>query len=191
MNFFISMPSLSSILSGLIPSIPAVPATNIENTGKGPLLIIASMVGTTVFSGLFIVRTTLVKEAGWGISHYKTQRNDAIFSACLMFVISASIMAAAAGTLYVEGKVLSDVSQMISMLEPLAGPLAVSVFALGLIAAGVSSQFPNVLMLPWLLCDYANSPRDISKTRYRVIVFVLSLLGLIVSNKNTMLKALN
>ena len=111
----------------------------------------------------------------------KTQRNDAAVSVGLMFIISAAIMAAAAGTLYVEGIGLSYASQMISLLEPLAGPLAVSIFAVGIVAAGVSSQFPNVLMLPWLICDYTGKERNMTLPRYRVMVFLISLLGLVVS----------
>lgn len=175
-NFFILTPPLSEILSGLIPNVPIVA----EDQGKGPFLVIASMVGTTVFSGLFIIRTTLVKEAGWGIEDAKTQRKDAIVSVALMFVISMSIMAAAAGTLYPAGLGLTKASQMIELLEPLAGSFAVAIFAIGIIAAGVSSQFPNVLMLPWLLCDYNNSPREMKLPKYRIMVFFISLLGLVV-----------
>ena len=138
------------------------------------------MVGTTLFSGLFIIRTTLVKEAGWTIADTKQQSRDALFAVVMMFVISAAIMAAAAGTLFAEGIGLDRPSQMVTLLEPLAGPFAVSIFATGIIAAGVSSQFPNVLMLPWLLCDYRNSPRDMTLPKFRVMVFVISLLGLVV-----------
>jgi Mn2+/Fe2+ NRAMP family transporter len=181
-NFFIMMPPPLDILNGLIPSIPQIEPALISrgSTNSGPLLVVASMIGTTVFSGLFIIRTTLVKEVGWTLNDYKTQRNDAIFSVCLMFVISAAIMAAAAGTLHVEGVGLSKASQMITLLEPLAGPLAVSIFAFGLIAAGVSSQIPNVLMLPWLICDYTGSNREMTLSKYRILVLLISLLGLVV-----------
>ena len=175
-NFFILTPPLSEILSGLIPNVPAVP----EDQSKGPFLVIASMVGTTVFSGLFIIRTTLVKEAGWTIEDDKTQRRDAMVSVLLMFIISMSIMAAAAGTLFPAGLGLTKASQMIELLEPLAGSFAVAIFAIGIIAAGVSSQFPNVLMLPWLLCDYNESPREMKLPKYRIMVFFISLLGLVV-----------
>lgn len=69
---------------------------------------------------------------------------------------------------------------MVALLEPLAGPMAASIFAFGLIAAGVSSQIPNVLMLPWLLCDYAGAERNMTLGRYRILVFLISLLGLVV-----------
>lgn len=175
LNLFILMPPPLEIINGLVPNIPVV-----KDVTSSPLLVIASMVGTTVFSGLFIVRTTLVKEAGWTIRDFKKQRNDAIVATLLMFVISGSIMAAAASTLFPAGLGLSKASQMITLLEPLAGPLAASIFAFGIVAAGVSSQFPNVLMLPWLLCDYNQSERDMTLTKYRVIVFFVSLLGLVV-----------
>ena len=175
-NFFIMMPPPGDIVRGLLPSIPNVP----QGSGKSALLVIASMVGTTVFSGLFIIRTTLVKEAGWTMADYQHQRNDAAFSVLLMFVVSAAIMAAAAGTLHAEGVGLSKVSQMIPLLEPLAGSMAVTIFAVGLVAAGVSSQFPNVLMLPWLICDYSQSERNMTLGRYRILVLLISLLGLVV-----------
>ena len=176
LNFFILMPPPIDIAKGLVPSLPDVPL----DEGRGPFLVIASMVGTTVFSGLFIIRTTLVKEAGWTIADMRKQRTDAIVAVSMMFVISGSVMAAAAGTLYIEGFGLENVSQMIGLLEPLAGSFATTIFVVGIVAAGVSSQFPNVLMLPWLLCDYNQSDRDMTLPRYRIIVLVISLLGLVV-----------
>ena len=175
-NFFILTPPLPEIFNGFIPNIPSI----LDDQEKGPFLVIASMVGTTVFSGLFIIRTTLVKEVGWNIDDEKIQNRDAIVSVVLMFIISMSIMAAAAGTLYPEKIGLTKAAQMIELLEPLAGRMAVAIFAVGIIAAGVSSQFPNVLMLPWLLCDYNESPRNMKLTKYRIMVFFISLLGLVV-----------
>jgi len=155
LNFFILMPPPVDIFRGLLPSIPLV------GSDENAFLIIASMVGTTVFSGLFIIRTTLVKEAGWTLADSQQQRNDAIVAVVMMFLISAAIMSAAAGSLYAEGLGLSNAAQMIGLLEPLAGTAATTIFAVGIVAAGVSSQFPNVLMLPWLLCDFNQSERSI------------------------------
>lgn len=176
LNFFILMPSASDMVKGLVPNIPSVA----EGETRGPFLLIASMVGTTLFSGLFIMRTTLVKESAWTLKDSKQQSRDAFVAAALMFIISASIMAAAAGSLYEQGIGLSRASQMIALLEPLAGAFAASIFAIGIIAAGVSSQFPNIIMLPWLLCDYNNSEREMTLPKYRVMVLFISLLGLVV-----------
>lgn len=173
-NFFILTPPLTEFVKGLVPVIPK------GGANSSSFLIIASMVGTTVFSGLFIIRTTLVKEAGWTLKDLRIQRNDALFSASMMFVISATIMAAAAGVLHTKGFRLENVTQMISILNPVAGSFAAGLFTIGLVAAGVSSQFPNVLLVPWLLCDFGEKRRNMKKTKYRVIVLLISLLGLVV-----------
>ena len=173
-NFFILMPPAMEILKGMVPNVPEIAP------GKNSFLVIASMVGTTVFSGLFILRTILVKEAGWTLADLKTQNRDALFSAFLMFIVSASIMAAAAGSLFVQGITLVNVTQMIYLLEPLAGSAAVAIFTIGLIAAGVSSQFPNVALLPWLLDDFNERKPNLKRPSYRVMALVISSLGLIV-----------
>ena len=173
-NFFILMPPPMEIIKGLIPKVPETAS------GESSFLVIASMVGTTVFSGLFILRTTLVHEAGWTFKDLKAQRKDALFSTFMMFVVSTSIMATAAGVLHIKGVKLENVSQMINLMEPLAGFFAVSMFTIGLVAAGVSSQFPNVTLLPWLLDDYFQKKPNMKRTSYRLIVLFLSLLGLIV-----------
>jgi Mn2+/Fe2+ NRAMP family transporter len=97
-----------------------------------------------------------------------------------MFIVSASIMAAAAGSLFIQDIKLENVSQMIYLLEPLAGAAAVAVFTIGLIAAGVSSQFPNVALLPWLLDDFHQRKPNLRRPSYRAIALVISSLGLIV-----------
>ena len=176
-NFLYLMPSPGEILAGLIPRIPEEAGTGSEQT---PLLVVASMVGTTVFSGLFIIRTSLVKEADWSFKEWKVQRRDAMVSAAMMFVISISIMASAAGTLHLSGIDLQEARQMITLLEPLAGPFATIIFGIGIVAAGVSSQFPNIMLFPILLRDYQGKELNIKNTWIRVVVLGISLLGLVV-----------
>jgi manganese transport protein len=129
---------------------------------------------------LFILRTTLVQEAGWTFKDLRIQRRDALFSVSMMFIVSASVMAAAAGTLHLHGTRLEESSQMVTLLEPLIGLFAISIFTLGMIAAGISSQFPNVTLTPYLLDDYNRVKPNMKLTRYRILVLALSLLGLLV-----------
>jgi len=173
-NFIMLAPPIDELMKGMIPNIP--------DTGgdKNAFLVTASMVGTTVFSGLFILRTTLVKEMNWSMADLKTQRKDAIFSGFLIFLVSAAIMAAAAGTLHTTGVTLENVSELITLLEPFAGRVGVAIFVIGLVAAGVSSQFPNVALLPWLLDDYHQREPNMKRKDYRIFAFCISLLGLVV-----------
>ena len=172
-NFFILAPSIDVLAKGMIPNIPDTGET------KNAFLVTASMVGTTIFSGLFILRTTLVKEAKWTMADLSTQRKMLCFWFSNLFV-SAAIMAAAAGSLHIQGITLTNVSELITLLEPFAGSTGVAIFTIGLVAAGVSSQFPNVALLPWLLDDYHQREPNMKRPNYRIYALVISLLGLVV-----------
>ncbi len=81
-NFLILTPPLIEIAKGMIPNVPDT------KPNESTFLVMASMVGTTVFSGLFILRTTLVKEAGWTFTDLKTQQRDALFSGIMMLLLA-------------------------------------------------------------------------------------------------------
>ena len=60
-------------------------------------------------------------------------------------------------------------------LEPL-----VARFVNGILAAGLSSIFPNIVLLPWLIFDYADKPRDLKQPLYGILAFIGSLCALII-----------
>lgn len=175
-NFFILSPDAGEVLQGLVPGIPDAA----KSVTGGPMLVLAGMVGTTISSMVFLVRTTLVKEQGWTLADLPIQRRDAAVSATVMFLISASVIAAAAGTIHVNGGTLNEVHDMIVLLKPFAGELAISLFVLGIVAAGLSSHFPNIVLLPWLITDYASLKRDWTRLDFRLIVLGMSLLSFVV-----------
>lgn len=174
-NFLILRPPITEIASGLIPKVPTKLAGD-----SNAFLVVAGMVGTTISSMVMLVRTTLVIEQGWTIEDLSVQKRDAAVSAIMMFVISASIMAAAAGTLYISGQTLSETKELVTLLEPFAGKYAIGLFVIGIAAAGISSHFPNVLLLPWLICDHMGISRDMSRPAFRILVLVMSLLSFVV-----------
>lgn len=174
-NFFIMRPPVQDLLNGLVPHIPSKLAGD-----SNVFLVVAGMVGTTISSMVMLIRTTLVKEQGWTIADLHIQKRDAKVSAIMMFLISASIMAAAAGTLYLSGQTLSETKELVTLLEPFAGKYAIGLFVIGIAAAGISSHFPNVLLLPWLICDHMGIDRDMTKPAFRVLVLVMSLLSFVV-----------
>ncbi len=161
----------AEIFSGMIPNIPS--------TGK-PHLIIAGMVGTTMAAVVLVSRSSVVAEKGWQPGDLGIERRDALISATLLFLISAAIMASAAGTLYTKGIYVDNAIEMVSTLEPLAGRFAIALFVTGIIAAGLSSIFPNMLLLPWLISDYRGSSRDLTTKLFRILVVLVTLTGLII-----------
>jgi manganese transport protein len=161
--FFMVKPSFSALTEGLIPSIPDTP---------GALGLIAAITGTTCSAAVFIMRSVVVSEKGWGINDLETEKRDALVSATMMLILSGVIMAVAAGTLHVSGLSLEKTVDMISLFEPIGGKVAAFILIIGIAGAGLSTIFPIVLIAPWLLSDYTGEPRNIHSTKSRVLILI-------------------
>lgn len=159
------------IFKGMIPAIPDV--------GK-PHIIIAGIVGTTMAAVVLVSRSSVVAEKAWTKDQLSIERRDSMISASVLFLVSAAIMASAAGTLHIKGIYVDNAIEMVNTLEPLAGRFAIALFVTGIIAAGLSSIFPNMLLLPWLVVDYKGMTRDLTRPLFRVLVLIVTLSGLII-----------
>ena len=159
--FVMVKPSLSAILQGMIPGIPDTP---------GAFGLVAAIAGTTCSAAVFIMRSTVVAEKGWGIANLKNEKKDAFVSAFMMLFLSGVIMAVAAGTLHIMGLKLDNTVEMIRLFEPLGGKAAAFILILGIVGAGLSTVFPIVLIAPWLISDYTGKPRNIHSPLSRVLI---------------------
>ena len=169
LTMFMVIPEPGEVIRGLVPAIP--------ETGK-PHLVIAGMVGTTMSGVCLVSRSTIVMEKGWKLKDALEERRDVIVSMSLTFILSAAIIASAAGTLHPRGIFIENAIDMVQTLEPLAGRFAVSLFVIGIFAAGMSSIFPNLVMLPWMVSDHMHTDRNVRKRIYRIVVFLIALTGL-------------
>ena len=170
-SLFVVFPKPGDITSGMIPSIPEV---------AGGKLLVAAFVGTTMAAPTFVVRPLLMKGKGWNQTNMREQSKDALTSAILLFVINVSIMAAATGAMYYEGRTIEKVMDMVYTLEPVAGKFAVVVFMLGALSAGLSSIFPILMVAPLLVADYQDGTLDTASTRFKILTGVACLMGLTV-----------
>ena len=161
--FFMVKPSFSALANGILPSIPNTP---------GAFGLIAAIAGTTCSAAVFIMRSTVVAEKGWGINDLKTEKKDSFVSATMMLLLSGVIMAVAAGTLHVSGLKLENTVEMIELFEPLGGKMAAFILIIGIAGAGLSTIFPIVLIAPWLISDYRGTPRNIHSTQSRWLIFL-------------------
>ncbi|WOK05700.1 Nramp family divalent metal transporter [Imperialibacter roseus] len=168
-SMFIVLPPPGEIAMGFIPSIPE---------GEGGSLLVAAFVGTTMAAPTFVVRPLLMQGKGWAREHTSLQSRDALSSALLMFVISASIMVTAMGALYYKGLTINKVIDMVYTLEPVAGKFAVALFMTGALSAGLSSVFPILMVAPLLISDYKNGELDLKSKLFKRLTAVACVVGL-------------
>ncbi len=103
---FMVIPDAGTVIAGLIPSIPGE-----ANAG----LVVTGMIGTTMGGVLYVVRSITVKQKQWTIKDLNLEKRDAFISSLLMFVLSISVMACAAGTLFPKGLHVDNAIDMITI----------------------------------------------------------------------------
>lgn len=170
LSLFMVQPLTADVIKGFIPTIPDVP---------GGKMLVAAFVGTTMAAATFLSRPLFVKGKGWTIKNLNQQKKDSITAAVLIFIISGTIMAVAAGALFYEGKEVTHVLDMANTLEPVAGKWAVTIFFFGALSAGLSSIFPCLLIAPLLIADYQSGILDTSSKQFRIVTAIACLVALI------------
>ncbi|MEM7103215.1 MAG: Nramp family divalent metal transporter [Bacteroidota bacterium] len=170
-SVFIVMPDPKEIALGFMPSIPQV---------EGGRMLVAAFVGTTMAAATFLSRPLFIQGKKWTKDNLPNQRRDAIWAAVLIFFISGSIMAVAAGALFHDGIVVSKVLDMVYTLEPIAGRFAIAIFFLGTLGAGLSSIFPILMIAPLMVADYQAGKLDTTSKQFKIIAAVACVIGLTV-----------
>ncbi|MFY0654447.1 MAG: Nramp family divalent metal transporter [Cyclobacteriaceae bacterium] len=171
MSFFMVLPNPGDIVKGLVPSIPQV---------KGGKMLVAAFVGKTMASATFLSRPLFLQGKGWNKDNLMDQKKDALIAAILIFCISGAIMAVAMGAFFDKGIGVTKVLDMVNTLEPVAGKMAVGVFLLGTLSAGLSSIFPILMIAPMLIADYQSGVLDTKSTQFKILTFVACVIGLMV-----------
>ena len=170
-SLFFVLPDPHEIVQGLVPQIPDVP---------GGKMLVAAFVGTTMAAATFLSRSLFVIGKGWTKANLADQSRDAKIAALLIFIISGSIMAIAAGTLHGKGESIDKVFDMVYVLQPILGDFAVTVFLFGVLGAGLSSVFPILLITPILIADYQSGTLDLKSTQFKIITGIACIVGLMV-----------
>ncbi len=150
-------PPLLPVLRGLfVPSAAG---------GRDALLVAVGLIGTTVVPYNLFLHASAVGEKWSGPDALPAARLDLVIAIALGGVVSMAIVAtsAAAG----GGAGITGAERMAVQLEPLLGSWARGFFALGLLAAGVTSTITAPLAAAYATAGALGWPRDLRDRRLR------------------------
>ncbi len=170
-SMLLVLPPAGQLAAGLVPRLP---------DAEGAFVLVPAMVGTTMAAATFVVRPLLMNAKQWTVVNLQDQTRDSCVAAVLMFVISMAIMASATGVLHQQGQSVDKVMDMVRALQPAAGRLAVVLFFVGALGAGLSSLFPIIMVAPLLIADYRDGRFETNTLLFRGLCAAACLAGLTV-----------
>lgn len=178
-----SQPDAAQIAGGLIPRIPA----------SGSLLLIIGLIGTTVVPYNLFLHSCAVAE------QWKAETNsaeletasaakdrairrttwDTLISVALGGLITAAILIAAANAFAGETSPLKSVKDVALQLRPTIGAWAEIVFAVGLVAAGLTSAITAPIAAGYCAAGCFQWPMKLSDTRVRLVASLVIAIGVL------------
>lgn len=179
-NLLVIRPDLAGVLHGLIPGIPeglslALPkraATGIVD----PMVLVASLLGTTFSVAGAFFQGNLVREKGWTIADYNRGIGDSVAGVTVLTSISAIIMITSGAML--RGKQANDISVLATQLGPLLGPATRALFSVGLFAVAMNPFVINAMIGGTILADGLGKPAKMSDAWPRRFTVVVLLIGM-------------
>jgi manganese transport protein len=164
-------PPVGPLLSGLfVPTIP----------GGAGMLYVAGLIGTTVVPYNLFLHASAVREKWEGPDDLTAARIDLGFSILVGAVVSMAIVAtSAAMAVRTDTVQITGAADMAVQLEPLLGSGARVFFALGLLAAGLTSAITAPLAAAYATAGALGWPRDLADPRLRGVWMVVLAAGIV------------
>jgi manganese transport protein len=159
-------PPAGELLSGLfVPSVPA----------DGRALVVAlGLVGTTVVPYNLFLHASAVSEKWSGPGALRAARVDLVIAIVLGGIVSMAVVTTAAAS---GAREITGAADMAQQLEPLLGAWARVFFALGLLAAGLTSTITAPLAAAWATAGVLGWERDLRAARLRAVWLTVLLVG--------------
>jgi len=182
-NIILASPSLVAILKGLIPGIPEGISLGlphkVEAKIEDPLLLIASLLGTTFSVAAALYQGNLVREKGWTIKEYRNGIGDSIAGVAVLTSVSAIIMITTATV--IPGQEAKDIGVLAQSLQPLLRTSAYMIFCIGLFAVAMNPFLINAIIGGSILADGIGKPAKLSDRWSRIFTVVVLLIGMIIA----------
>ena len=151
LTFLFTTPDLAAILSGLVPQIP-----------DAGLMTAIALIGTTIVPYNLFLHAAIVRDRWSDENDLAEAQTDSAVSIGIGGLISITILATAAASLFGQEGTISNAADMAEQLNPLFGGLATVALGSGLFAAGLTSAITAPLATGYILQEIfgKNQPRS-------------------------------
>jgi len=182
-NLIVARPDILSIINGFVPHLPEEISLGVPKKVAGvihdPMLLIASLLGTTFSVAAAFYQGNLVREKGWTIKEYHRGIGDSIAGVSVLTVVSMIIMITTATV--IPGQTANDIGMLAQSLQPLLGSTAYLIFCVGLLAVAMNPFLINAMIGGSILADGLGQPARLSDKWPRRFTVVVLLIGMIVA----------
>ncbi|MEQ8742831.1 Nramp family divalent metal transporter [Parasphingorhabdus sp.] len=162
LTFLLIRPDLGALLQGFVPSIP-----------DGGLMTAIALIGTTIVPYNLFLHAASVRER-WNKEQLPEAQLDNMISIGIGGLVSMTILATAAASLFGSGKTIENAVDMAGQLTPLFGSMATVTLGAGLFAAGLTSAITAPLATGYIVQEIFKSTQSRRPFQIGALIVILS-----------------
>lgn len=147
--FLLTRPDFAAIFSGFVPQIP-----------EAGLLTAIALIGTTIVPYNLFLHAASARKRWATVDGLTEAQTDNFVSIGIGGLISITILATAAGSLFGTGSEIGNAADMARQLDPVFGSLASVTLGLGLFAAGLTSAITAPLATGYIMQEIFGKSGD-------------------------------
>jgi manganese transport protein len=162
LTFLLIKPDLGALMRGFVPSIP----------DEGLLTAIA-LIGTTIVPYNLFLHAASVRKR-WDAEQLPEAQLDTTISIGIGGLVSMTILATAAASLFGSGKTIENAVDMAQQLTPLFGSMATFTLGAGLFAAGLTSAITAPLATGYIVQEIFKSSTSRRPFQIGALIVIVS-----------------
>lgn len=162
LTFLLIRPELGALLQGFVPSIP-----------DGGLMTAIALIGTTIVPYNLFLHAASVRER-WTAEQLPEAQLDNRISISIGGLVSMTILATAAASLFGGGKTIENAVDMAQQLTPLFGSMATVTLGAGLFAAGLTSAITAPLATGYIVQEIFKSSQSRRPFQIGALIVIIS-----------------
>ena len=162
LTFLLIRPDLGALLQGFVPSIP-----------DGGLMTAIALIGTTIVPYNLFLHAASVRER-WDKAQLPEAQLDTTVSIGIGGLVSMTILATAAASLFGSGKTIENAVDMAEQLTPLFGSMATVTLGAGLFAAGLTSAITAPLATGYIVQEIFKSSNSRRPFQIGALIVIIS-----------------
>ncbi|WP_260807099.1 Nramp family divalent metal transporter [Sphingorhabdus sp. SMR4y] len=162
LTFLLIRPDLGALLAGFVPSIP-----------DGGLLTAIALIGTTIVPYNLFLHAGSVRNR-WDREQLPDAQLDNMVSIGIGGLVSMTILATAAASLFGSDKTIENAIDMAQQLTPLFGNMATVTLGAGLFAAGLTSAITAPLATGYIVQEIFKSSRSQRPFQIGALIVILT-----------------
>ena len=162
LTFLLIRPDIGTLLRGFVPTIP-----------EGGLLTAIALIGTTIVPYNLFLHAASVRER-WDTEQLPAAQLDNTISIGIGGLVSMTILATAAASLFGSDKTIENAVDMAEQLTPLFGSLATVTLGAGLFAAGLTSAITAPLATGYIVQEIFKSSNSRRPFQIGALIVIIS-----------------